>query len=125
MEAGPPTVEGGRAALYRLLAASKGARPTGIVVASLMSAIGVLSALRDSGRRVPDDFPSWPSTTTPFADHTAPALTTVRMPNARMGQQAVRMLLDALDGVPVGTSSWTTPPSSWCASPRAPPRADG
>jgi len=102
VEAGPPTVEGGRAALYRLLAASRASRPTAIVVASLMSAVGVLSALRDSGRRVPDDLSIVAFNDHPFADHTAPPLTTVRMPNQRMGQEAVRMLLDALEGVPVG-----------------------
>ena len=37
----------------------------------------------------------------PFAQHTAPPLTTVRMPNFRMGQEAVGMLLGALAGVPV------------------------
>ena len=125
MEAGPPTVEGGRAALYRLLAASKGARPTGIVVASLMSAVGVLSALRDSGRRVPDDYSIVAFNDHPFADHTAPALTTVRMPNARMGQQAVRMLLDALDGVPVGDLIVDDAPQLVVRESTAPPRADG
>lgn len=121
VEAGPPTVEGGRAALYRLLAASKGDRPTGIVVASLMSAIGVLSALRDSGRRVPDDYSIVAFNDHPFANFTAPALTTVRMPNSRMGQQAVRMLLDALDGVPVRDLVVDDPPMLVLRESTAPP----
>lgn len=121
VEAGPPTVEGGRAALYRLLAASKGEPPTGIVVASLMSAIGVLSALRDSGRRVPEDASIIAFNDHPFANFTAPALTTVRMPNARMGQQAVRMLLDALEGVPVGDLVVDDPPMLVLRESTAPP----
>jgi LacI family transcriptional regulator len=124
VEAGPPTVEGGRAALYRLLAASKANRPTGIVVASLMSAIGVLSALRDSGRRVPDDYSIVAFNDHPFANFTAPALTTVRMPNARMGQQAVRMLLDALEGVPVGDLVVDDPPMHVIRESTAPPRPE-
>jgi DNA-binding LacI/PurR family transcriptional regulator len=31
----------------------------------------------------------------------SPPLTTIRMPNHRMGTEAVRMLLDAVDGKPV------------------------
>jgi DNA-binding LacI/PurR family transcriptional regulator len=125
VEAGPPTVEGGRAALYRLLAASRTERPTGIVVASLMSAIGVLSALRDSGRRVPEDASIIAFNDHPFANFTAPALTTVRMPNARMGQQAVRMLLDALDGVPVGDLVVDDPPMLVLRESTAPPPLEG
>jgi LacI family transcriptional regulator len=37
----------------------------------------------------------------PFAAHTAPPLTTVRMPNVRMGEEAVGMLLAAMQGEPV------------------------
>jgi len=122
VEAGPPTVEGGRAALYRLLAASRSARPTGIVVASLMSAVGVLSALRDSGRHVPDDISIVAFNDHPFADHTAPPLTTVRMPNLRMGQEAVRMLLHALDGVPVGDLVVPDAPELVARESTAPPR---
>lgn len=125
VEAGPPTVEGGRAALYRLLAASRAERPTGIVVASLMSAIGVLSALRDSGRHVPADYSIVAFNDHPFANFTAPALTTVRMPNARMGQQAVRMLLDALEGVPVGDLVVDDPPMLVIRESTAPPRSEG
>jgi DNA-binding LacI/PurR family transcriptional regulator len=100
--AGEPTVEGGRASLERMLAASRDARPTGIVVASLMSAFGALAALRDAGLGVPGDVSLIAFNDHPLADHTAPPLTTVRMPNHRMGQEAVRMLLDALAGIPVG-----------------------
>lgn len=125
VEAGPPTVEGGRAALYRMLAASRNARPTGIVVASLMSAVGVLSALRGSGRHVPDNISIVAFNDHPFADHTAPPLTTVRMPNLRMGQEAVQMLLHALDGVPVGISWSPTHRSSSPANRRAPARLTG
>ena len=122
LEAGPPTVEGGRAALYRLLAASRAARPPGSVGASLMRAVGVLSALRDSGRRVPDDVSLVAFNDHPFADHTAPPLTTVRMPNLRMGQEAVRMLLDALDGVPVRDLVVADAPELVARESTAPPR---
>ncbi|MFN8619142.1 MAG: LacI family DNA-binding transcriptional regulator [Chloroflexota bacterium] len=123
VQAGPPTVDGGREALYRLLAASKATPPTAIVVASLMSAVGVLAALRDAGRRVPDDVSIVAFNDHPFADHTAPPLTTVRMPNLRMGQEAVRMLLDALDGVPVSDLVVDDAPALVVRGSTAPPRA--
>jgi LacI family transcriptional regulator len=121
--AGPPTVEGGREAVARVLAASRSARPTGIVVASLMSAIGALSALDEADLRVPDDLSLIAFNDHPFADHTAPPLTTVRMANLRMGQEAVRMLLDALDGVPVGDLMVGDPPEVVVRASTGPPPA--
>lgn len=100
--AGEPTVDGGRAAIGRILAATRKVRPTAVVVASLMSAVGVLSGLRDAGIRVPEQVSVVAFNDHPFAEHTAPPLTTVRMPNERMGEEAVRLLIDALDGAPVG-----------------------
>jgi LacI family transcriptional regulator len=76
-------------------------RPTGYFVASLMSAIGALSALTRNGIGVPHDASLVAFNDHPFAAHTAPPLTTVRMPNVRMGEQAVEMLLAAMAGEPV------------------------
>lgn len=98
---GTPTEEGGRASLQRVLAASGADAPTAYFMASLMSAIGALAALRDAGSAIPDQVSLIAFNDHPFARHTAPPLTTVRMPNFKMGQEAVRMLLDALAGVPV------------------------
>jgi LacI family transcriptional regulator len=70
-------------------------------VASLMSAIGALSELTANGVGVPDDASLVAFNDHPFAAHTAPPLTTVRMPNVRMGEQAVGMLLAAMEGEPV------------------------
>ena len=101
LAAGPPTEAGGRAAIRESLALPADIRPTGYFVASLMSAIGALSELTASGIRVPDDASLVAFNDHPFAAHTAPPLTTVRMPNVRMGEQAVGMLLAAMGGEPV------------------------
>jgi LacI family transcriptional regulator len=95
-----PTEEGGRRGVDRLLAGAT--PPTAVFVASLMSAIGALAALRDAGRDVPGNVSLVAFNDHPLAAHTAPPLTTVRMPNFRMGQEAVRMLLVELEGSPVG-----------------------
>lgn len=99
--AGPPTEAGGRRAVRDVLAATGRSSPTGYFVASLMSAIGALAELADHGIRVPQDASLVAFNDHPFAAHTAPPLTTVRMPNVRMGEEAVGMLLAAMAGEPV------------------------
>ncbi|MET0773728.1 MAG: LacI family DNA-binding transcriptional regulator [Candidatus Limnocylindrales bacterium] len=101
LAAGPPTEEGGRHAVREVLAGSSDRRPTGYFVASLMSAIGALSELAEGGVVVPRDASLVAFNDHPFAAHTAPPLTTIRMPNVRMGEQAVGMLLAAMEGEPV------------------------
>jgi LacI family transcriptional regulator len=87
-----------------------------------MSAIGVLAALPAAGLRVPHDVSVIAFNDHPFAAHTAPPLTTVRMPNLRMGQEAVRMLLDALHGVPVGDLMIADAPELVVRASTGPPR---
>jgi LacI family transcriptional regulator len=99
--AAPPTVEGGRAAITRILATAQ-PRPTAIFVASLMSSLGVRAGIVSAGLAIPRDISLVAFNDHPVADHLAPPLTTVRMPNLRMGREAVRMLLAALEGEPVG-----------------------
>jgi LacI family transcriptional regulator len=104
LAAAPPTEEGGRQAVREVLGRSTADPPTGYFVASLMSAIGAIGALAEltaRGVRVPRDASLVAFNDHPFAAHTAPPLTTVRMPNARMGEEAVAMLLAAMAGEPV------------------------
>ncbi len=60
-------------------------------------ALDVLRALRESGRRVPDDIALIGFDDLPLAQQTDPPLTTVRQPIAAMGKQLVGMLLDILE----------------------------
>ncbi len=101
LAAGPPTEDGGRAAVATILKANPADPPTALFVASLMSAIGALAALTEAGLSVPTDISLVSFNDHPLAAHMAPPLTTVRMPNFRMGQEAVKMLLDAFRGEPV------------------------
>jgi len=97
---GPPTVQGGYEAIERILARPGASGPTAVFVASLMSALGVRAGLVEHGRHIPDDVSLIAFNDHPIAEHMAPALTTVRMPNLAMGEEAVRMLLGALEGRP-------------------------
>ena len=101
-QAEPPTVEGGRAGIERILEAAGKEPPTAIFVASLMSALGVRAGLAAHGLRIPADVSLIAFNDHPIADHLDPALTTVRMPNLEMGQMAVQQLLKAIDGQPIG-----------------------
>jgi LacI family transcriptional regulator len=98
---GPPTEPGGRDGMAALLAADASSRPTAVFAASLMSALGVRAGLAEAGLRIPDDVSLIAFNDHPIAEHLAPPLTTVRMPNLTMGREAVHMLLGALDGQPV------------------------
>lgn len=91
---GGSTPETGYAGMMKLLAQK--ARPTAVVVGTLLSAIGALSALRDAGLRVPEDMSlvghhdAWP------AQYSSPPLTTVSLPLEELGRRAVRLLIDQL-----------------------------
>ena len=64
-------------------------------------AIGVLSALWQAGRRVPADIAVVSCDDIPFAEFLTPPLTTVRVPLAETGRQAVELLLRSIAGEPV------------------------
>jgi LacI family transcriptional regulator, galactose operon repressor len=66
-----------------------------------LSAAGAMLALRESGRRVPDDIAVVGFDDVPAAAHTDPPLTTVRQPFRQMGAAAARMLLSQLAGAPI------------------------
>ena len=123
LAAGPPTEDGGRSAVEALLRATPASRPTALFVASLMSAIGALAALADAGLSVPGDMSLVTFNDHPFAAHTAPPLTTVRMPNFKMGQEAVRMLLEAFAGKPVEDLMIDDAPEIIARASTAPPRS--
>jgi LacI family transcriptional regulator len=64
-------------------------------------AIGVLSALWQAGRRVPADVAVVSCDDIPFAEFLTPPLSTVRIPLAETGRQAVELLLRSIAGEPV------------------------
>lgn len=76
---------------------------TGLVVANVVSAIGVLAKLSDLGRLVPNDFSVIAVHDIPLAEFLRPSLSVVKMPLEELGQQAVRMVCDVQDKQPVTT----------------------
>jgi len=91
---------GGAAAATRLLL-QRDPEMTAIFVHSDTMTIGVLSALAAAGRRVPADMAVVSCDDMPFAAYLVPSLTSLRVPFAETGEQAVALLLRSIAGEPV------------------------
>lgn len=86
------TEEGGYMGMQRLLPHA----PDAVFIASDAMAIGALRALRDAGKRVPEDVAIAGFDDIPNAARTDPPLTTVRQPIQRMGSVAAEALIDLI-----------------------------
>jgi LacI family transcriptional regulator len=86
------TEEGGHRAMQRLLPLA----PDAVFAASDAMAVGALRALREAGRRVPEDIAVAGFDDMPFAARTDPPLTTVRQPIQRLGALAAETLIDLI-----------------------------
>ncbi|MET9390396.1 LacI family DNA-binding transcriptional regulator [Streptomyces sp. NPDC006624] len=89
------TEDSGRRAMAELLERHPGI--DGVLAASDTTAAGALRALRDAGRRVPDDVAVIGFDDFPLAQRTAPPLTTVRQPLEEMGRAMIRLLLEDME----------------------------
>jgi LacI family transcriptional regulator len=69
-----------------------------VFVASDVVALGAIAAIRESGRRVPDDISLVGFDDIPIAGFIDPPLTTVRLPAFELGAAAGRALLDRIAG---------------------------
>lgn len=90
----PATFDGGEAAF--LHAWEDGLRPTGVLSMSDAAAAGVLQAARHLGLSIPGDLSVVGFDDLPLTRFTDPPLTTVHQPVRRKGEEAARMLLEAL-----------------------------
>jgi len=90
-------VADGRALLPKLVEAGV----TGVFCYNDMIAVGALMACRDHGLDVPGQVSIVGFDDIEIAQYVTPALTTVHQPKLRLGQVAMQMLLQALDGQPV------------------------
>lgn len=74
--------------------------PTAIFAGSDMQAFGVYQEAAARGLRIPEDLSIVGFDDIAFSELATPPLTTVRQPLARMAAEAVRLLLDAGNGIP-------------------------
>jgi len=71
-------------------------RPTAVFAANDGMAVGVLSALRDAGLRVPEDISLAGFDDIPISRFTSPTLSSVRVPIAELGAHAITRLLHTI-----------------------------
>jgi LacI family transcriptional regulator len=93
-----PTVEGGRETARALLIAQP--ELTALFCYNDLVAVGALQACADLGRRVPDDLAVVGFDDIPLAALVTPPLTTCRVPRYELGVQAMRLLLNHINGCP-------------------------
>jgi DNA-binding LacI/PurR family transcriptional regulator len=72
--------------------------PTGVVTISDKTAFGAMEALKESGKQIPGDMALVSIDDVAESAHTTPALTSVHVPRAEMGAEAIRRLLALLSG---------------------------
>lgn len=88
------TLEGGRAAMERLLARAPGL--DAVFVASDLMAVGAMAALRAAGRAVPGDVAIVAFEDSPLTTTTQPMLSSVRQPTEEMGREMARLLMQEI-----------------------------
>ncbi len=115
------SIESGIAAVERLL--DGGAPPTAIFCFNDEMAMGGLHAIRRRGLRVPDAVSVAGFDDIRFARYADPPLTTIRQPMRELGEAAVRLLLDILDGRMRRTVSVTLPHTLVVRASTGPPPA--
>lgn len=93
----PTASEGERMCSSLLLAPNP---PDAVICYNDMLAIGLLSEAHKLGLRVPQDVSITGFDNIPFGQYLSPPLTTVDMQSERMGEEAMRRLLDAIAGHP-------------------------
>lgn len=101
------TSETGRVCARRLLSLEE--PPTAIFAANDQSAIGVIEAAREAGRRVPEDLSVIGFDNIPEAAYCNPALTTVDQFISRMGYVATEMLIRLIEDGDLESDQYTMP----------------
>ena len=104
----PPMVEEGMRVAQELLAAHP--ELTALICFNDLVAVGALKACAQAGLSVPGDIAVIGHDDIPLAELVTPALTTCRLSQYEMGQQAVQLLLERIGGCQEGCKEIITKP---------------
>ncbi|MEO1289856.1 MAG: LacI family DNA-binding transcriptional regulator, partial [Chloroflexota bacterium] len=102
------TPESGYQAALQLLSLDQ--PPTAILALNDVMAFGAMTAIQESGLKVPDDVAVIGYDGILLARYTSPSLTTVEAPNIEQGKLAAKMLLDIIDNKPIESRHITLTP---------------
>ena len=109
LRASHPNIEGGRQLMEELL--RDGTRPEAVFAHNDLMAIGALQAIREAGLRCPEDVAVVGYDDILVAEHTRPALTTIRVPAVQLGRVAADMLISLILSRPETTSRLSLAPT--------------
>jgi len=90
LQQGDHRVEGGRAAMQRVL--DKGKHPTAVLASNDLTAIGALGAIRHAGLRIPEDISVIGFDGIELSAYTEPSLTTLQISRREIAVTAFRSL---------------------------------
>ena len=107
--AGDFSEDAGLRAAATVLALPAGERPDAVFATNDMMAIGLLGALQSAGLRLPGDIALAGFDDIPIARYVSPALTTMRVPIAAMGGQALDALASVLEREPLAARTTVMP----------------
>ncbi|MDG0855979.1 LacI family DNA-binding transcriptional regulator [Roseateles puraquae] len=107
--AGDFSEEGGQRAAALLLALPPAQRPDAVFAANDIMAIGLLGALLAAGVQVPRDMALAGFDDIPIARYVSPALTTMHVPIAALGSQALDALADSLEAPDTDSAATVMP----------------
>ncbi len=99
--------EGGVEGMQRILSASE--RPTAVVAATDLVAIGAIDVIRSAGLRVPEDIAVTGYNDDPYAKHLTPALTTLHYDFGEVGSVAAKCLMALIDSKSAERTNVTIP----------------
>lgn len=80
-------------------------RPTAIFACGNQISLGVIRAVRENKLKIPTDISLLTFDEHPYSEYLSPSLTTIAQQKEEIGQIAVRMLLNQIEGKPKGNSS--------------------
>ena len=95
MQEGDHRVEGGHAAMKRILNA--GRHPTAVLASNDLTAIGAMGAIHERGLRIPEDISVIGFDDIELSGYTQPALTTLHVPRRELAAAAFRSLFRSRD----------------------------
>jgi DNA-binding LacI/PurR family transcriptional regulator len=95
----------------QLEAFPKEKRPTAIAVVNDSSAASIMSAAKERGLRIPEDYAVTGFDNLPYAEHLPVPLTTVAQPSYQIGREAAKQLFETIKTPDRAVSSITIPSS--------------